>query len=112
MITLEAPQCPARHGCDAGIIYCTSRREVDGHGSLTTTGLARCPTTPGFDAERSVIRAFLSERADIIVATVAFGMGIDRSDVRFVVHAGAPRSLEHYQQDGTSRRDGLEQSVS
>ena len=73
---------------------------------------ARVPYHAGLgdDEERSRNQdAFLDEDADVIVATVAFGMGIDRSDVRFVVHAGAPQSLEHYQQEsGRAGRDGLE----
>ena len=102
----------ARHRGEAGIIYCTSRREVDALAAwLTTTGVPALPYHAGLpDAERARNQdAFISERVDIIVATVAFGMGIDRSNVRFVVHAGAPRSLEHYQQEsGRAGRDGLE----
>ena len=104
-----------RHRREAGIIYCTSRREVDALAawlsSVPGLGVQALPYHAGLsDAERSRNQdAFLSERADVIVATVAFGMGIDRSDVRFVVHAGAPRSLEHYQQEsGRAGRDGLE----
>jgi ATP-dependent DNA helicase RecQ len=101
-----------RHRGESGIIYCTSRREVDGLAAwLTDLGYRALPYHAGLsDQERSRNQdAFLSERADIVVATVAFGMGIDRSDVRFVVHAGAPRSLEHYQQEsGRAGRDGLE----
>ena len=102
----------SRHRGEAGIVYCTSRREVDALAAwLTEIGHAALPYHAGLsDEERSRHQdAFLSERANIIVATVAFGMGIDRSDVRFVVHAGAPRSLEHYQQEsGRAGRDGLE----
>jgi ATP-dependent DNA helicase RecQ len=97
---------------EAGIIYCTSRREVDALAAwLTDTGVPALPYHAGLsDAERSLNQdTFLNERVNVIVATVAFGMGIDRSDVRFVVHAGAPRSLEHYQQEsGRAGRDGLE----
>ena len=101
-----------RHRGEAGIIYCTSRREVDALAAwLTGVGVPALPYHAGLsDLERSRNQdAFISERVDVIVATVAFGMGIDRSNVRFVVHAGAPRSLEHYQQEsGRAGRDGLE----
>jgi len=102
----------ARHRGEAGIIYCTSRREVDALAAwLTETGVPALPYHAGLsDEERSSNQdAFISERVDVVVATVAFGMGIDRSNVRFVVHAGSPRSLEHYQQEsGRAGRDGLE----
>ena len=102
----------ARHRAEAGIIYCTSRREVDALAAwLSSVGVPALPYHAGLaDADRSRNQdAFLSERVNVIVATVAFGMGIDRSNVRFVIHCGAPRSLEHYQQEsGRAGRDGLE----
>src|SRR5688500_7746839 len=102
----------ARHRGHAGIVYCTSRREVDALAAwLTESGVRARPYHAGLaDDERARNQdAFLDEDVDVMVATVAFGMGIDRSDVRFVVHAGAPQSLEHYQQEsGRAGRDGLE----
>ena len=102
----------ARHKGEGGIIYCTSRREVEALATwLTESGVRARPYHAGLDdAERARNQdLFLDEEIDVIVATVAFGMGIDRSDVRFVVHAGAPQSLEHYQQEsGRAGRDGLE----
>ena len=102
----------ARHKGEGGIIYCTSRREVEALAAwLTESGVRARPYHAGLDdSERSRNQdLFLDEEIDVIVATVAFGMGIDRSDVRFVVHAGAPQSLEHYQQEsGRAGRDGLE----
>ena len=102
----------ARHPGQAGIIYCTSRREVDALAAwLAGRGVRARPYHAGMDdqARSRNQDAFLDEQADVVVATVAFGMGIDRSNVRFVVHAGAPQSLEHYQQEsGRAGRDGLE----
>jgi ATP-dependent DNA helicase RecQ len=102
----------ARHRGNAGIIYCTSRREVDALAEwLSSTGIRALPYHAGLDdheRHRNQDR-FINEDADVVVATVAFGMGIDRSNVRFVIHAGAPQSLEHYQQEsGRAGRDGLE----
>ena len=102
----------ARHQDEAGIVYCNSRKQVekiadrlraDGHRALPYhAGLAD-------PVRRRHQEAFLNEQVDAIVATVAFGMGIDRSNVRYVVHAQAPRSVEHYQQEaGRAGRDGLE----
>jgi ATP-dependent DNA helicase RecQ len=110
-LKLQIRMLLARHAREAGIIYCLSRKEVDALAFwLAQEGVRALPYHAGLD-DRTRHRhqdAFLNEEADVMVATVAFGMGIDRSDVRFVLHVGAPRSLEHYQQEaGRAGRDGL-----
>jgi ATP-dependent DNA helicase RecQ len=100
-----------RHHGEAGIIYCIRRAEVDQLcDKLRRRGLRAVPYHAGLsdDARKLSQDDFITEQADVVVATVAFGMGIDRSDVRYVIHAGMPKSIEHYQQEaGRAGRDGL-----
>jgi ATP-dependent DNA helicase RecQ len=100
-----------RHTGEAGIVYCLRRKDVD---QITQKLKQRGVKCEGYHAgltpskRRKVQEAFRTERLDIVVATVAFGMGIDRSDVRFVVHASLPKGVEQYSQEtGRAGRDGL-----
>jgi ATP-dependent DNA helicase RecQ len=101
-----------RHPGEAGIVYCMRRRDVDDLAArLRERGINARPYHAGLTTEErhATQDEFASERCDIVVATIAFGMGIDRSNVRFVLHVAMPKSLEHFQQEtGRAGRDGLE----
>ncbi len=101
-----------RHRGEAGIIYCIRRKDVDElTQALCSLNIDAKPYHAGMALEerKSAQEAFRAEKCDLIVATVAFGMGIDRSNVRYVLHAGMPKTIEHYQQEsGRAGRDGLE----
>jgi ATP-dependent DNA helicase RecQ len=101
-----------RHKSESGIVYCIRRRDVDElSSSLKAKGYNVLPYHAGMEDQnrKKNQEAFINEKVDTIVATIAFGMGIDKSNVRYVIHTGMPKSLEHYQQEtGRAGRDGLE----
>ncbi|HSH26752.1 MAG TPA: RecQ family ATP-dependent DNA helicase, partial [Wenzhouxiangella sp.] len=99
------------HPGEAGIVYCLSRKKVEQTADwLEKQGLVALPYHAGLSAEhrRRVQERFLAEEGVIVVATIAFGMGIDKPDVRFVAHLNLPKSIEaYYQETGRAGRDGL-----
>jgi ATP-dependent DNA helicase RecQ len=99
------------HAGDAGIVYCLSRNSVEKTAEfLTRNGIEAVPYHAGLDAGTRAAHQsrFLREEGLVVVATIAFGMGIDKPDVRFVAHLDLPKSVEgYYQETGRAGRDGL-----
>ncbi|MGN9761779.1 DNA helicase RecQ [Streptomyces sp. SD31] len=99
------------HAGDAGIVYCLSRKSVEATAEfLSRNGIEAVPYHAGLDAGTRAAHQsrFLREEGLVVVATIAFGMGIDKPDVRFVAHLDLPKSVEgYYQETGRAGRDGL-----